>query len=505
MEIEKEIIERLIKENISSSCGLEKIKREVAKKHRTSFPTNVKLLEVYHKKGGRDNRILSLLRTRPVRSLSGVVNISLLTKPFSCPGKCIYCPSEKGAPKSYLSGEPAVMRAMLNRYHPEKQVRMRVDSLKKTGHPVGKLDVRIVGGSWSSYPRRYKNWFIKNTFDACLSPSRKKSQTIKEAHKRNEKAKHRIVCLSVETRPDLISPEEIKELRSLGVTMVELGVQSLFDDVMEFTKRGHKAKETVRATKLLKDAGFKVCYQLMLNLPGSTPQKDLATFEKTFADHRFRPDFLKIYPCSVLKNAPLYSLWKKGGYIPYDDKMVAEIISKIKREFIPRYVRIQRVFRDIPQQNIIAGCKTSNLRELINEECKCIRCREVRKNYNPREKPVLFREDYLASEGKEVFMTIESKDRKRLYALLRLRNIENKKWGMIRELRTYGQHTALRKRDKDSPQHKGLGKKLVKEAEKITKKEFKKGKLLVISGVGVRDYWRSLDYRLEKTYMSKKV
>lgn len=505
MNIEKEIIEKLIKEKAETQEDLERAKKDISKKYGTSFPTNINLLKAYHKIRGKDERVLSLLRTRPVRSLSGVVNISILTKPFPCPGSCIYCPSEENIPKSYLDGEPAVMRALLSKYHPAKQVKMRIDALKKTGHPTEKLEIRIIGGTWSFYPRKYKNWFIKKTFDACLSSRRKESKNVKDAQRRNEKAKHRIVCLSVETRPDFITKEEIKELRRLGVTMVELGVQSLFDDVMDFTKRGHKAKDTIKATKLLKDAGFKVCHQVMLNLPGSTPKKDMETFKRIFEDPSFRPDFLKIYPCVVLKNTPLYSLWKKGGHKVLSDKKTAKMIGKIKKDYVPYYVRIQRVFRDIPKQNIVAGCKISNLRELITEDCKCIRCREVKANYNPKERILLFREDYTASDDKEIFLTMESSDRNRLYAILRLRNIEKEKIGMIRELHTYGMHTALKGKSEVSPQHKGLGKKLVKEAEKITKGELEKNKISVISGVGAREYWRSLGYRLEKTYMVKRL
>lgn len=505
MNINKEVVEKLIKDKVRTKEGLDKTKRSVAKKYKTFFPANTSLLEVYHKMKGKDDHLLSLLRTRPVRSLSGVVNISILTKPFPCPGECIYCPSEKNTPKSYLDGEPAVMRALLTKYHPAKQVKMRINSLEKTGHPTEKLEIRVVGGTWSFYPQRYRNWFIKESFDACLSSHKKKSHNLQEAQKRNEAAKHRIVCLSVETRPDFITEKEIKNLRLLGVTMVELGVQSLFDDVMKFTKRGHGIEETKKATKLLKDAGFKVCYQVMINLPGSSLKKDLQTFEEIFKNSSYRPDFLKIYPCSVLRNTPLYSLWKKGKHKVFTDKEVTEVISKIKKDYIPYYVRIQRVFRDIPMQNIVAGCKISNLRELIKEDCKCIRCREIKENYNPQEKIFLFRQDYTASQNKEIFLTMENKKRTRLYAILRLREIKEENLGMIRELHTYGRHIPLKRKYKMSPQHKGLGKKLVQEAERITQKELGKSKISVISGVGAREYWRNLGYRLEKTYMVKKI
>ncbi len=515
MDIKKEIIEKLIKERPENTKDLERIKKNVAKKHKTSFPTNVDLLKVYHKKGEKDEKIISLLKTRPIRSLSGVVNVSVLTKPFECPGKCIYCPQEKNIPKSYLKNEPAVMRAMLSKYDPEKQVKMRIKSLEQTGHPTGKIELRIVGGTWSFYPEKYKEFFIKKCFDAC---NEEKSSSLREAQVKNENANHRLVCISIETRPDFITEEEIKKLRFYGVTMVELGVQSLSDEVLSFTKRGHKVKDTIKATKLLKDAGFKICYQVMPNLPKSSLEDDLNTFKRLFEDTSFRPDFLKIYPCLVLKNSPLYSLYKKEKHKVFTDKELKDLTIKIKKEIIPPYVRIQRLFRDIPVQMIEGGCKISNLREKIKEDeargnwkCKCIRCREVRENYNKKEEVFLFREDYLASEGKEIFLSFENKEKTKLYALLRIRITENQflpelnNSTIIREIRTYGQQISPQKNNKKSPQHKGLGKKLVEEAEKITINETDKKNIAVISGVGVRSYWKSLGYKLKKTYMIKNL
>lgn len=515
MSIEKEIIEKLVKEKAKERKDLERIKKSVAKKYKSSFPTNATLLKQYHKIKGKDKDILSLLRTRPVRSLSGVVNISVLTKPFPCPGQCIYCPEEKEMPKSYLKGEPAVMRALKNKYHPEKQVKTRLKALQKTGHPTGKIELRIVGGTWSFYPDKYKHLFIKKCFDACNG---KPSKTLKEAQKRNERAKHRIVCLSVETRPDFITAKEIKKLREWGITMVEMGIQSLSDKVLSYIKRGHSRKEVIKATRLLKNSGFKVCYQMMLNLPGSSPKEDIASFKELFQNPDFRPDFLKIYPCLVIRNTPLFSLFKEGKYLVYSNEELAKIIISIKKEIIPSYVRIQRLFRDIPIENIEGGCKISNLREVIakdgqekNWQCQCIRCKEVKEDYNFTEKLYLFRKNYQASGEKESFLTIENKKRTKLYALLRLRDLNNsslpclKDSVIIREIRTYGRQLPLEEKSTKAPQHQGMGKKLVKKAEEIAKKEFRKKKIFVISGVGVRNYWRQKGYRLRKTYMIKKL
>jgi elongator complex protein 3 len=509
MDINQEIIEKIKSGEIKTREELEKAKKVASKKYKVSTPTNSSLLKFYHKNKERDEKVVSVLRTRPVRSLSGVVNVSVLTKPFPCPGKCIYCPEEKGMPKSYLKNEPAAMRAFNNNFHPVKQIRARLKALEETGHTIEKLEVRVVGGTWSFYPDSYKIWFIKSCYDAC---NREKSATLKEAQEKNEKAKHRIVCLSVETRPDYINKEEVKKLRILGVTMVELGVQSLFDDVLSFIKRGHGVKEIVEATKLLKEAGFKVCYQVMLNLPKSSPEKDVETFKRMFSDSDFRPDFLKIYPCLIMEGTPLYSLWKNKQYISFSGDELVEIISKIKKDIIPSYVRIQRLFRDIPAESIGGGCKTSNLREVIarkaNNEgwrCKCIRCREVRERYEHGEEVFLYEERYQASGGEEVFLSLENKKKDTIYALLRLRN--NNHSAIIREIKTYGSSISIS--DKGdflySPQHKGMGKMLIKKAEEIAREDFKKDKIAVIAGVGTRDYWRSGGYELRGTYMVKKV
>jgi elongator complex protein 3 len=506
-------IKQLLNGQAKTSADLAKIKRMMAKRHKSSCPTNIELLKTYHKMV--KNKILKksktlelLLRTRPIRSLSGIVNISVLTKPYLCPGKCIYCPSQKGVPKSYLNNEPAVMRAILCQYDPFLQTKARLTALKQAGHPIDKIELRIIGGTWSFYPKKYQTWFIKRCFDACNDKNSKpqlKSQNLNNIQKKNEKAKQKIIGLSIETRPDFINKQEIKRLRKLGVTMVELGVQSIYNNVLKINKRGHKIEATIRATKLLKNAGFKILYQIMLNLPGSTLKRDEKMFKKLFSDNRFKPDFLKIYPCAILKEAPLYKWWLANKYKPYTLNQLINLMKLIEKE-IPYYVRVQRIIRDIPSQSIITGpLKISNLREMIDKNCKCIRCREIKENYNLKEKLYLFRENYGASDGKEIFLSFENKERTKLYSLLRLR-ITSKNQAIIRDLHTYGQLLPINYTSQahaTSPQHKGLGKKLIKEAERITKQEFNLSKIKIISGVGVRDYYRKLGYQLKATYMVK--
>lgn len=511
-------------------------KRKIAKKYKIPCPSNIELLKVYHKLVKKkiirkSQKIESLLKTRPIRSLSGIVNISVLTKPYPCPGKCLYCPLEKGIPKSYLSGEPAVERAKRLNFNPYLQVKKRIEMLEAEGHPTDKIELRIVGGTWSYYPKKYQIWFVKECFRACNSKKRDCNkiamaellQQLKKEQKLNEKAKHRIVGLSIETRPDYINEKEIQWLRKLGVTMVELGVQSIYDDVLKLNLRGHGIKETILATKLLKDAGFKVLYQMMPNLPGSNLKRDEKMFEELFQNPDFQPDYLKIYPCAPLKEAPLYKLWKAGKYKTYSERELINLLKSIKKK-IPFYVRIQRITRDIPSNEILAGgAKISNLRQIVAEEmkkegwkCQCIRCREVRGNYNPKDKLYLFREDYEASEGKEIFLSFETKNQEKLYSLLRLRIPKDegteasyifpvlKNAALIREIKTFGELVPIGKR-KISPQHQGLGKKLIKEAEKIAKKEFGLNKIAVISGIGAREYFRQLGYKLKDTYMVKRI
>jgi len=518
-----------MKSRLKKRADLDFFKRKISKKYQIPCPSNIELLKAYHKlvKNQRiksSKKIEGLLKTRPIRSLSGIVNISVLTKPYPCPGKCLYCPIEKGIPKSYVSGEPAVERAKKLKYNPYLQVKKRIEMLKAEGHPTDKIELRIVGGTWSYYPKKYQAWFIKRCFDAC---NKKGGENLKKAQKLNEKAKQKIVGLSIETRPDFITIEEIKRLRNFGVTMIELGVQSIYDDILKLNLRGHGVKETILATKLLKDAGFKVLYQMMPNLPGSNLKRDEKMFKELFKSPDFQPDLLKIYPCALLKEAPLYKLWKVGKYKPYAQRRLINLLKNIKKKF-PYYVRVQRIARDIPSQRIIwGGAKVSNLRQILTEQikregwhCKCIRCREVRENYNPREKLYLFRQDYNAAGGKEIFLSYENKNQEKLYSLLRLRIPSHfqkldkdssrpifpvlRDAAIIREVHTYGELVPIAAK-KLAPQHRGLGKKLIKGAEKIAKKEFNLNKMVVISAIGTRNYFQKLGYQLKDTYMIKRI
>ncbi|MFA5169398.1 MAG: tRNA uridine(34) 5-carboxymethylaminomethyl modification radical SAM/GNAT enzyme Elp3 [Candidatus Paceibacterota bacterium] len=514
--------ELIIKELLKAQTlkGLSSAKRKIAKSHKIPCPSNISLLKEYHnlvkeKRMKKNEKLEKLLKTRPVRSLSGIVNVSVLTKPYKCPGECIYCPSEANIPKSYLSGEPAVERAKKLKYDPYLQVQKRIEVLEMSGHPADKIDLRLIGGTWSYYDLKYKIWFVKKCFEAADGQKNEnnKKQSIKElwkdlgkAQKKNEKARYRIIGLSFETRPDFINQKETEEMRKLGATKIELGVQSIYEDVLKLNKRGHGIKETIEATKILRNAGFKIAYQMMLNLPGSNPKKDIEMFKELFDNENFKPDYLKIYPCALVKEAPLYNLYLKKQYKPYNEKTLIETIKEIKK-LIPQYVRIERIIRDIPSPLIVeGGAKTSNIRQMIESDmkkegwqCQCVRCREIKDI--TKEKVVLFRNDYNASSGKEIFLSFEDKNRQHLYSLLRLRI--NQKEAIIREVHVYGQSASISKNNSDT-QHKGLGMKMIREAEKIAKKEFKIKEIKIISGVGARDYYRAkLNYKLRNGYMVK--
>ncbi len=514
--------------------NLAAIKRKAAKKYKMPCPKNSKLLQAYHdlvlnKNMIADKNLELLLRKRKVRSLSGVAVVSILTRPYPCGGRCIYCPTQSGVPKSYLDGEPAVMRALSHNYDPKEQILSRIKTLEANGHPTDKIDLRIIGGTWSYNPRRYQSWFIKKCFEAVNELSRirnPKNANLNRLQTLNEKAKYRIVGINVETRPDYINRGEIVRMRKLGITQIELGVQSVYEDVLKLNRRGHGVDTVINTTKLLKDAGFKICYHIMSNLPGSTPKKDIKTFEEIFFNPDFQPDHIKIYPCALVKEAPLYWLKDKIGYRPYSAKKLVAIIKEGKK-YIPYYCRIQRVIRDIPATYIIeGGTAISNLRQVVSDEmkkegsrCRCIRCREVKENYDAGEKIYLFRQDYEASDGREIFLSFENKNRTKLLSLLRLRipsyifckknkslftTLKNS--AFIREIHTYGQLQPLTAAalHKNSPQHKGLGKQLMREAEKITL-SFGLQKIAVISAVGTREYYRKFGYQLQNTYMIKNL
>ncbi len=454
----------------------------------------------------KDNKI-----RKPTKSVSGITPVAVMLPPRKCQhGNCIYCPS-MDVPQSYTPKSPVVLRAKSLDYDAYKQVVSRIKAFKAMNHPTDKIELIIMGGTFLEYPKKFQYNFIKGLYDGL---NNKISKNLSETKKINEKSEHRCVALCIETRPDVCC-EFIDRIREFGCTRVELGVQLIDDKVYKLVKRGHTIKEVVLATKCLRNAGFKIGYHLMPGLPGSNFQKDLRLFKKIFSDERFKPDQVKIYPCQVLPNSELEKLYWRGEYKPYTQEETQKLLIEMLK-IIPRYCRVMRVMREIPLEYLVAGSKNIGLRKDIEEELrkkgvklKEIRYREVgfNKNNNLSLDLKLNKTKYSASNGKEYFLEIVNKD-DILFGLLRLR-VFNKN-AIIREIHIYGQSLKLGEEGKEQgQQHTGLGKWLIEEAEKIAKKE-KCGKIKVISGVGVREYYRKLGYELEESkekgeYMVKEL
>ena len=442
------------------------------------------------------------------RTISGVTPVAVMAKPFICPGRCVYCPSSPEAPKSYTVESPAVLRARSCGFDAKKQVEVRLKTFAEMGHAQDKVELIVMGGTFMFYPRDYQYQFIKDCYDALNGIT---SSCLEEARRINENAEHRCVGLCIETRPDFCGEAEIRSMFDFGTTRVELGVQTLDDEIHCLTKRGHGVAEVISATRLLRDYGFKVHYHWMPGLPGTTPEHDLELSRKLFEDEHFRPDGLKLYPTLVVKGSELESWYRDNRYQPYSEEEMIDLLMAIKA-LIPKYVRISRLMRDIPRKFIIAGCKDLALRGTIRKKmdqtglrCSCIRCREyghrLRDGWAVGE-PRLIRLDYEAWGGKEVFLSYEDEN-ETLFGLLRLRI--NEKKAVVRELHIFGPEVSLGGRLERAAQHRGLGERLLREAERIARGEFKADSLLVLSGVGAREYYRSLGYGREGAYMTREL
>lgn len=440
------------------------------------------------------------LRGRPVRTISGVAPVAVLTEPYPCPGHCIFCPGQREAPKSYLDGEPGVLRALQYGYDPFAQTHGRIQALQAIGHPVDKVELLILGGTWSCYPATYQEWFLRRCFDAL---NETESATLQEALWRNEEAPHRNVGLVIETRPDFITPEALVQLRQSGVTKVQLGAQSLDDHVLALNQRGHTLAQTRRAVSLLRLAGFKVVLHWMPNLYGATLASDLADFARLWDDPALRPDELKIYPTALVEGTQLYALWQEGKYAPYSEDDLVELLVQCKT-LVPPYCRINRLMRDIPAEYIIEGTKKSNLRQIVQQRmaqqgkrCECIRCREVRAASGDWEKDLRLQELIYETDSTEEHFLHYATPEGKLAGFLRLslplapRDLplpEIRDAAMIREVHVYGPAQALGKQE-GGVQHRGLGTQLLEAAaQRARQAGFRE--LAVIAAVGTRPYYR---------------
>ena len=506
------------------------------------YPRMVEIIANYREIAKRDQTrrpdLERLLRVCTVRTDSGVAPVTLLTKPYACPGKCVYCPTEVRMPKSYVASEPAAARALMLKFDPYEQVVKRVEALENNGHEAKKLELIIKGGTWSAYPWTYREWFIKRCFDAANQIGKAEPQeyaTLLESQLANESADYRVIGLTIETRPDWIDAKEVIRLRTLGVTRVELGVQTLDEEVLRLTNRGHGVAEVERATILLKAAAFKTDYHFLPGQPGSTADGDVQMFSEMFDDPRFRPDMVKIYPCVVIPSAELAEWHKEGRFKPLEGEELVEAMIKMKVR-VPYYCRISRLIRDFPSTEISGGNMVTNLRDVIKLRmherglvCRCLRCREAghRPSLGRDVEPQFFVESYENAGGMEYFLSIEDPARTTVLGFLRLRlPFKNQSYAdaktakalqeiyealpevrdsaFVRELHTYGQALRIKDDNGSMVQHKGIGRRLMQEAEAIAAREGFSA-IIVISGIGVRAYYRDLGYERAGTYMRKQL
>ncbi|RLI29877.1 tRNA uridine(34) 5-carboxymethylaminomethyl modification radical SAM/GNAT enzyme Elp3 [Candidatus Bathyarchaeota archaeon] len=522
----REIIEELLKKPNPSLSDLARAKLRVSAKYRLKrIPTNAELLKLL--KPEEEGRLLPLLRRKPTRTLSGVVVIAVMTRPWPCPKEepCIYCPGgpSMGTPQSYTGHEPAALRGAQNDFDPYRQVMSRISQLKAIGHTVDKVQLIVMGGTFPASPPDYQEFFVKRCLDALNGVD---SGSLEGAKLLAEKAPIRNVGITIETRPDWAKEKQVDEMLKLGATQVEIGVQNIYDDIYELVNRGHSVQDVVEATRILKDSGLKVCYHMMPGLPGSNPERDLEAFRRLFSDRDFRPDALKIYPTLVLEGTKLHEMWLRGEYTPYRTEEAVKLLAEVKA-FVPVWVRIQRVQRDIPAKLIVDGVKAGNLRELVWREmgrrglrCRCIRCREVghmQARYgvepNPEDIDLVVRR-YEASQGVEVFLSYEDTKQDILIGFLRLRipseqahrpEIAGKNAALVRELHIYGEMVPVSSTSPRAWQHRGYGSLLLREAERIAREDYDARKILVMSGLGVKPYYYRHGYAKDGPYVSKSL
>jgi elongator complex protein 3 len=574
----------------------QQLMRQYPKPDGAGFYSLSNLVDAYRTFAGQygvpeyDEELLHKLRRKPVRTMSGVTPVTVLTKPFPCPGKCIFCPNDVRMPKSYLADEPGAQRAERNAFDPYLQTYIRLLTYKNLGHSTDKIEIIILGGTWSFYPETYQIWFIKRIFDAMhdfgkdidrrdeviaalqqksmftgekisnvtiqgatlnesynqviqniyadeMYRSRGLAQTIAEgsrarsvvdeyatwdeleaAHKENETAACRSVGLVIETRPDHISEEEVIRVRRLGSTKVQIGFQSLNDTVLDMNKRGHDVAATRRAVKLLRKAGFKIHAHWMPNLYGSSPQDDIADFDQMFGDPDFRPDELKIYPCSLIESAELMQQYEAGEWRPYThEELLDVLVANFKAT--PEYCRLTRVIRDIPGTDIVDGNKVTNFRQLVDNELKKqgtrsadIRAREIRKKQVTTDDLHLDSVNYTSSMSDEIFLQYITDDRE-IAGFLRLSLPhadetplvdELEQCAMIREVHVYGLAVGIGDSVEGRAQHLGLGTKLIEQAVEIAQSRGYQ-KLAVISAIGTRDYYRKRGFSDGQLYQIRDI
>lgn len=574
------LLEQVIDGAVLKSHSLNQVVRAYARQTGSRLYTHDELIRAYREFAGSfglpsfDPAIIERMRLKPIRTSSGVTPVTILTKPFPCPGECIFCPNDVRMPKSYLSDEPGAQRAEQNSFDPYLQTMSRLQAYFQTGHPTDKIELIILGGTWSFYPETYQIWFVKRAFDALhdfgaginrsaeienlllgasqLHPERNQTHVdvhgdhldqtynqlvqsvyreemrrsrelvtsvidgergrmpideyatwdeLEAAHRFNEEAPSRCVGLVIETRPDHISVEEVLRIRRLGCTKVQIGFQSLNDDVLRLNRRGHRVEATRQAVRLLRSAGFKIHAHWMPNLYGSSPQADVEDYAKMFNDPDFRPDELKIYPCSLIESAELMGRYRDGSWKPYShDELLETLVGCLR--LTPEYCRLTRIIRDIPGTDIVDGNRMTNFRQIVENELtrrgersRDIRAREIRQQQVETDDLYLDEQRYSVSTGDEVFLQFVT-DAREIAGFLRLSlpsgepiTDELRSAAVIREVHVYGQSMEIGENQPGRAQHAGLGTRLIERAVEIAQTEGY-GMLAVISAVGTRGYYR---------------
>lgn len=475
-----------------------------------------------------DSNIRRKMMVKPIKTASGVLVITVMAKPYDCPhGRCIYCPGGKelNIPLSYTGKEPVTRLAQKFDYNPKNQIISKLEQEYSRGHNISKIELVIVGGTFPFMSQDYQRNFMKECFEALNGVE---SSSLKEAQKLNETSDIRCVGLTVETKPDYCKEVHVDLMLELGMTRVEIGVQSLSEKVYKNINRGHTIDDVYQSFQIAKDAGYKIVAHMMPGLPGSNPQKDLEDFKKLFEDSRLKPDMLKIYPTLLLKDTGLAKLYEKGVYKPYPDEVFIDLLLEIKKT-VPPWIRIMRIQREIESEDILYGYKNGNIRQILQQklkeqglQCNCIRCREVgiKKLTNFGDIKIMpKRIDYDSSQGKEVFLSLEDYDNETLYGFLRLRKLaephrkelrekDGNPSAVVRELHVLGQVVDVGNNNDfniNSSQHRGYGSSLLGIAEKIVKNEFGLDSLSIISAIGTRQYYKKLGYEENGPYVSKEL
>ncbi|XP_069461793.1 elongator complex protein 3 isoform X1 [Ambystoma mexicanum] len=471
------------------------------------------------------------LKAKPIRTASGIAVVAVMCKPHRCPhitftgNICVYCPGGPDSDfeystQSYTGYEPTSMRAIRARYDPFLQTRHRVEQLKQLGHSVDKVEFIVMGGTFMALPEDYRDYFIRNLHDALSGHT---SNSVAEAVRYSERSNTKCVGITIETRPDYCLKRHLSDMLSYGCTRLEIGVQSVYEDVARDTNRGHTVKAVCESFHLSKDAGFKVVSHMMPDLPNMGLERDIEQFIEFFENPAFRPDGMKLYPTLVIRGTGLYELWKSGRYKSYSPSTLVELVARILA-LVPPWTRVYRVQRDIPMPLVSSGVEHGNLRELalarmkdLGTECRDVRTREVGiQEIHHKVRPYqveLIRRDYVANEGWETFLSYEDPEQDILIGLLRLRKCSEESFrpelkggvSIVRELHVYGSVVPISSRDPSKFQHQGFGMLLMEEAERISREEHGSWKIAVISGVGTRNYYRKIGYELEGPYMVKRL